>query len=142
MTTIAYRDGVLAADTLHTWNGTRDLIEAKAWRIGRVLAAASGPTSLIVKFRDWVKAGMSGDSPFHGPEGNGNGLVVSSAGVVCFDRHGAWPVRKDYYTLGSGSDLATGALAMGADAEKAVRVAIEFDTATGGDVTVLRLGES
>jgi len=141
LTTIAYRAGVLAADTLHTWNGTRDLYEPKAWRVGDKLVAASGSTSLIMRFREWVAAGMEGESPMHGVEKGGNGLVVTADGVTCFDIHGSWPVREEHYALGSGSDIATGAMAMGATAEEAVRAAIRFDTGSGGEITVLRLAE-
>jgi ATP-dependent HslUV protease subunit HslV len=44
----------------------------------------------------------------------------------------------EFYALGSGSRIAYGALAAGASAEEAVRIAARYDTSTGGEVVVLR----
>jgi len=44
VTTIAYRDGVLAADTLSTANGLRDDYGAKVWKHKGVLGAGGGIT--------------------------------------------------------------------------------------------------
>jgi len=49
-------------------------------------------------------------------------------------------VRAPFYALGSGYQVAMGAMEFGATAEEAVRAAIKWDTGSGGDVTVLRLG--
>lgn len=40
--------------------------------------------------------------------------------------------------MGSGGEFASGAMAMGATAAEAVRIAMKFDTKTGGEITVLR----
>lgn len=138
MTTIAYRDGKLAGDSRATANGLIDNQTTKVWEHKGVLIGASGSQALCEKFRSWVIAGIDGESPFEGAE-DGNGLVVSKAGVVCFGNSGSWPVKEPFYTLGSGYQLALGALAMGASAKEAVEVAARFDTMTGGKITVLSL---
>mgnify|MGYP001606552882 CR=1 FL=1 len=46
-----------------------------------------------------------------------------------------------YYAWGSGSDVAFGALAMGADAVEAVRVAALFDQATGGTIRSMAISQ-
>lgn len=138
MTTIAYRDGKLAGDSRATANGLIDNQTTKVWSHKGVLIAASGSQALCEKFRTWVVAGMDGESPFEGAD-DGNGLVVSMAGVVCFGNTGSWPISEPFYTLGSGYQLALGALAMGASAEEAVEIASRFDTMTGGKITVLSL---
>lgn len=137
MTTIAYRDGVLAADTLATSNGLRDDYGTKVWRVGKVLVAAAGTRALCLKFREWVAAGMDGESPF--AKGDGNGIVVSDAGIVCWSENGCWPVGQPFYALGSGYQVAMGAMEMGATAEDAVRAAIKWDTSSGGEITALPL---
>jgi ATP-dependent protease HslVU (ClpYQ) peptidase subunit len=42
----------------------------------------------------------------------------------------------EYRAIGSGRDLAMGAMAMGATAAQAVQVAIKHDRSTGGDIIV------
>lgn len=51
MTVIAYRDGVLAADSLVTWRAHRDGHVRKIFKVGRILATASGTTALAQAFR-------------------------------------------------------------------------------------------
>ena len=143
MTTIAYRDGVLAADSLVTCGGGADGFVSKARRIDGLLTAASGSTVHAERFFNWLAGGAPGDCPLVGlPENSRtNGLVVLPSGrlrVWCHE--GSWdftPLRG-FYALGSGTDYAIGAMEMGADAERAVQVATIHDIATGGPITVLR----
>lgn len=137
MTTIAYRDGALAADSLSTANGLRDGMGVKVWRVGEALVSACGSRSLCLKFRAWVAGGMEGQSPFEGTE-EGNGIVATPARVICFGQHGSWPVDAPFYSLGSGYQIAIGAMEMGATAEQAVSCAIKHDIGSGGEITVLK----
>jgi hypothetical protein len=136
LTTIAWRNGYLAADTLWTANGARDDYGPKIERIGTLLVGCSGPVPVGIKFRAWVSGGFNGPSPL---DGDGNGLIVWPHGVVGWCQAGPWPVSAPFYCLGSGSDYATGAMEMGATAEEAVRVAMLHDYCTGGEITVLKL---
>lgn len=140
MTTIAYRDGVLAADTLATSNGLRDSIQHKIWRNGRILVGAAGSVSLCQSFRSWVVDGMTGDSPFKGKD-DGNGLVVSRHGIICFDSFGPCQIHAPFYALGTGYQIAMGSMQRGATAEQAVSDAIVWDICSGGKVDVLRLDD-
>lgn len=63
MTTIAYRDGVMAADTLTTWGNSRDGYVSKIAKRGSVLAAGSGSMAHVQRFLDWFRTGMKGDPP-------------------------------------------------------------------------------
>lgn len=137
MTTIAWDGKTLAADTLATADGLRDNRAVKIWRHGKALVGAVGNQAACIRFRSWVLDGMNGESPFK--EADGNGLVVSEAVTVCFGEHGGWPVKEPFYTLGSGYQIALGALARGATAREAVEIAARFDTMTGGDITELTL---
>lgn len=58
--------------------------------------------------------------------------------VLLWGPHGWERTQNPTVTMGSGSQFAEGAMAMGATAEQAVRVAMLFDTKSGGEVTVLR----
>lgn len=138
MTTIAWDGKTLAADTLATSNGLRDNKTIKIWRHGGALIGACGSQALCERFRTWAIAGMEGKSPFEGAD-DGNGLVVTQEAVLCFGNNGCWKVSEPFYTLGSGYQLALGALAMGATAKQAVEVAAKYDTSTGGEITALSL---
>jgi hypothetical protein len=138
LTTLAYRDGVLAADTLWVGGGTRDGYGPKIERIGNLLVGMSGSIPMGLRFRAWVASGFAGACPLDDCP-DGNGLIIWPHGVVGWCSRGAWPVSEPFYTLGSGEQYAMGALAMGATAEEAVRVAMRFDVSTGGEITVLKL---
>ena len=142
MTTIAYRDGVLAADTLATWCGGRSGYATKVVKRGPMLAAASGAATACGRFLDWFKSGMP-DMPDMG-DGQKEGywatgiIVMPDDMIVEFSPDGVSRKRAEMYAVGSGADYALGAMAAGATAEGAVQAAIRFDTKSGGEITVLR----
>lgn len=137
MTTIAYRDGVLAADTLTTANGIRCGHHVKIHRFGRLLTGYCGRSSNYEAFRSWVKAGAEGK--FTSAEGNV--FIVTPDGVAIVWGDGDYPWRETgaMWALGSGEQLALGAMAAGATAEEAIHAAIAWDTGSGGPVTAIRL---
>jgi ATP-dependent HslUV protease subunit HslV len=137
MTTVAWDGTTLAADSLSTANGLRETMGAKIWRVGPLLVGAAGSRALCLRFREWVADGLDGESPFHGTD-EGNGLVVPPTGQpLAWGEHGCWTCPADIYALGTGYQLAMGAMAAGATAEQAVEIAARFDTHTGGPITVL-----
>lgn len=140
MTTIAYRNGVMAADSLTTSNGARDGIVRKIDCVHGVLIGAAGSLAACQAFRAWVIAGMQGPDPFRNDD-VGNGLLVAPDGtLVVFSVTGPATMQTPFYALGSGYQFAMGAMAYGATAEEAVRVARQFDTQTGGEIITLRRG--
>lgn len=52
-----------------------------------------------------------------------------------------YPINEPYVAVGSGSSWAMGALAMGASAEQAIKIAIKFDTNCGGAVQLESINE-
>lgn len=141
MTTIAYRDGVLAGDTLVTENGLRVGHVTKCGSVGGVLWAVTGCLIHQVEFHDWLKGGLRGSPPsMKTPEGATSSAIVIACGrLLTFDEHGQdhMPL-PEFHAVGSGAPLAMGAMAAGADAEQAVRAAIALDVYSGGDVVVVR----
>lgn len=142
MTTIAYRDGVLAADTRSSSN---DCVlsdrHPKIVRRGRVMAAATGTTAMCREFLAWVSGGMRGAPPENPHPSNSEwtywGLVVSPTGAWVFQEPGVVPVTSEFYAMGSGRDFALGAMMAGASAADAVAVAMRLDTCSGGEVRAL-----
>jgi len=141
MTTIAYRDGVLAADTQLTMNDCVDGTQVKIVQKGPVKAAASGTAAMCQQFRDWFLAGMVGDPPpaQHAQNGDWNywGMLFHGETILCWQAPGWVRIVAPYFSCGSGADFASGALAHGASAAEAVRAAMQHDTSTGGEITVL-----
>lgn len=139
MTTIAYRDGVLAADSLTTSNGVRESPRLKIRNIKGLLVAGAGTSAICDRFFDWVKAGMTGLSPWEGHD-CGNGMIITPDDtILVFGANGPWQVERNFYSMGSGEQIALGAMAHGATAEEAVGHAIAYDVYSGGDIrTVTR----
>lgn len=137
MTTIAYRDGVLAADTqVNSGNGNR---AGRIRKIGRTadghLWAYTGSTEHQAACATWAEM-REGDPPAI----EGCFILIDPTG-----RHREWwgkgwiAAEDPQAAWGSGERVARGAMFVGASAQEAVRAAIAIDTDSGGDVTVLRL---
>lgn len=137
MTTIAYRDGVLAADTLHSSDGIvishrskLEVLENGGW------LATKGCSGFGRALRQWLEGGRIGDQP----KGDGGGILVHPDGALeafedgfCEHLEGA-----PYFAFGSGQQIALGAMFAGATAEQAIAAAINHDVYTGGEVIALR----
>lgn len=145
MTTIAYRDGVLAADTWARSGWTRAGDVTKIVQVGAVLAGACGSGAICKAFLDWVRRGCVG-LPDMGPSDDKEGvrsgtgvLVLPDDGIVQFDP-GVPPMllRPPFLAMGSGGPIALGAMAVGASAEAAVGAALIWDGGSGGHVVVLQ----
>lgn len=140
MTTIAYRDGVLAADTLTTRGATAIVGVTKVAKGGTRMGGACGGAGFCSEWLAWIRE----ERP-EPPEAkcvddcNDVGMVVHADGrLEIYEPSGAYTIETPYYAFGSGRDQALGAMFAGADAETAVRAACEHDVYTGGPVTVLR----
>lgn len=138
MTTIAYRDGVLASDSLVSSGNTRAGEVRKIARHGNLMGGISGPLDAAEKFLRWIESGCEGDCPQLG-DGSDAILIrgrktfyVGPSGTVV-------PFRAPFAATGSGENLAIGAMAMGASAIEAVKVAIRFDEGSGGRIASLTL---
>lgn len=147
MTTIAYRDGILAADTGITSGNIiapGSVVKIVVMPDGR-LAGASGDASFVSMWLRWAASGAPEPSPeIKERDGNtiGWGLIVERDGSVTeYDSAGSFNMVAPYYALGSGEQIALGAMWAGASAEDAVRAAIAIDKGTSGDVVVLNLGD-
>ena len=140
MTTIAYRDGVLATDSLVSSGNERAGYTPKAGRKGRLLFAGSGSSGLIRRFAAWLMAGAQGDPPAlkEGEHTAGVYVFLPDDRVVWFYECGHECLSTPFWAAGSGGHFAKGAMAMGAIAEEAVRIAIQHDTGSGGDICILR----
>jgi ATP-dependent HslUV protease subunit HslV len=140
VTTIAYRDGVLAADTQITAGGGVSGHVQKAFRKGSILYSTTGCSGLGDAFLTWVAGGLKGDPPVMKEDDNdAHGYIFPGGDRVVWRFNKVWATHHaPFFAFGSGADYALGAMEMGATAEQAVAAAIKFDTNSGGPITVLR----
>lgn len=147
MTTIAYKGGIIAADTGLTAGGMRDAHMSKiAKNKAGELVGGAGDAWWIVDFLEWFKAGATGHAPAIMDDSSSQAISISRRGkITCYEsgngRTRAFIIRARYHSLGSGRRIATGAMFVGAHPADAVRAAIAHDDGTHGRVETLRLGK-
>lgn len=153
MTTIAYKDGVLASDSRATWAGNVKANCIKMWRIqskvepvkGEVLLGVCGNLAAALLFKDWMEAGGAPNLKERGVDADDSfgAIIVHKSGLYSADhlcRIEAMP--EEFWSDGSGSQFALGAMACGKSAADAVRVASRFDCYTGGRIVTMSLTAS
>jgi ATP-dependent protease HslVU (ClpYQ) peptidase subunit len=140
MTTVVYRDGILAADTLVTQGGAVKVHGEyrKIRRIGDHLVGTSGGVADCERFVNWLMAGEDAEPP----KGEYAAIVVSPNGRVR-EIEGGHPLPRPrnakFFAIGSGAPFALAAMYAGADAVTAVKIAAKIDTATGLPVRSIKL---
>jgi ATP-dependent HslUV protease subunit HslV len=138
MTTIAYREGVIAGDTNVHSSGT---LVGTMWKIGRradgALIGAAGAASHIRAWLEWFQEGEGGIRP-QVKENEAQAVIVRPNGQIEWhDDVGHHCIEASFFAIGSGRDIAIGAMAMGATPAEAVDVARSHDVHTGGKIVSL-----
>ena len=153
MTTIAYKDGVLATDSRATWDGHVKSNCVKMWRIqsrvdpvkGEVLIATAGDLYAALLFKDWLELGGEPklkDRGVDGTEGDFDAFIAHKSGIYAANHLcRIEPVYMDEWAHGSGRLAALAAMACGKSAVEAVRIAARFDAYTGGRIVSMILTE-
>jgi len=143
MSVVAYRDGVLAADS-RAYGGKWCASPGAKRKIHRLedgtrIGITSGIVGMPERFLAWLAAGAD-------PKAWGEGapdlraLIIKPGGEVFLvddGLHFSGPIECEFYAIGSGGDFALGAMAAGMPAREAVGIACQFDQHCGGPVTVL-----
>lgn len=146
MTTIVWDGRTLAVDSLRTAGGIIESYETKKLflDVGNYVAATGcGDYQNVLQFIAWLR----GDKDVKFPtdkEDNGSGIAINKDGeLMRFLFSGAGvPFREgSMFSDGSGWELAIGALEAGADAEKALGIAIKRDAYTGGNIQKYTINE-
>lgn len=145
MTTIAYRDGVLAADRRAYSGGKSPIgLKTKVERLkdGSLLGVSSTVVGASTQIRDWVERGCPLPAPDDLQPESFELLLIRPSGEVFYACNAptlTGPLEAAFLAVGSGSDYALGAMSMGASAVEAVEVAASHDPWTGGGVNSLLL---
>ncbi len=143
MTTIAYRDGVMAADTALTQYSLYEGKFTKITRLNRwdgieIIVGVAGTPAHQIAFCSFLETGALSDRPDLDKDAHFNAIAVDPAGnVELYDQHLiAVPIDEAFHAFGSGKELAIGAMATGMSAEDAVRIACQYDIYSSEPVTI------
>ena len=141
MTTIAVRDGKMAADCGQNGGGIRRGTINKIERINGILVACCGYASEIEEFSAWLKKGkVDEERPKFDKSEDFSALTLDAKGVNVWNWK-CWgqPLEAPFYAMGSGNEIAMGAMGAGASAEQAVKIACELDIYSDLPVQVEKL---
>lgn len=142
MTAIAYRDGVLAADTAG-WYG--DIVY---WHFSKIFRFSDGTLFAAMGQAEYwdafVKGRIKNEEPTEIPEKDEDfyGILILPCGKVQFLGRSFKPHDAGvapFYAIGAHVEFLTGAMAAGASAEEAVRLCIEYCAHAAGEVRIERL---
>lgn len=149
MTTVAFDGRTMAADTLATDNwGLKERVDDKILRGPDYLAGTAGNNGAIKRW--WAQVCqldlehvLAYGYPDFDADRNDPAIVLADAAGNIW-RHitgGFFKVSRGFHAVGSGRDYALAAMHLGKTAAEAVRLAMEFDNGTGGDVLEATLQE-
>jgi ATP-dependent protease HslVU (ClpYQ) peptidase subunit len=140
MTTLVYRDGILAADTQITYGSTR--IPGHATKIHKLPDGSLYGFVGSLETGELMRRALLNPDPENRPDlkvDTYEGIVLTATGKMLFFEDRGWiPLKLPYIAMGSGMHYAFGALAMGATASEAVKVAMKLDGGSGGKCKQLK----
>jgi hypothetical protein len=136
MTTVAIKDGIIAADSAVYDRGTLVGTCHKLTRLrdGTIITGTGGWDSLTT-FREWYANGPKSERPRLGD--SFEAFVIKPNGASYWYGIAALPTRLNigkFHALGSGYQIAMGAMAAGASAIEAVKIACKLDSGTEAPV--------
>lgn len=142
MTTIAFRSGIMCADT-QAYMGRGEpghARKSKVYRLGdgSLLGVSSSIIGAAVRLVPWVEAGCDHEAwsiiKDYESELRFEMIHVRRDGEmrVWNDAYTPTTIEVEYYAIGSGAPYALGAMAAGVTAKGAVAIACQFDNFSGG----------
>ena len=147
MTTLAYRAGVMASDSrAYAGNSLSIGNKPKIHRLkdGSIFAVSSRVPGIDSVLREWVERGAVLALAPRVDTRTFTLLLVKPTGAVFYAENEftlSGPLQGEFFAIGSGDNIALGAMAMGADAVRAVAIACELDVWTKGPIMTMKLKE-
>jgi hypothetical protein len=151
MTCIAYRDGIIAADSQETDGNNIKTPCQKLFRIakgknkGHILATQGASFSGMV-FVDWYAGAReempSSDRDLIDSDDAFGILLLTPKGLFEVDKScRPVPISTSFYAIGDGGPIAMGAMEMGASARRAVAAACKWNIHCSGPVAWMELDD-
>lgn len=142
MTTIAYKNGVLAADTRCTIEDVIDPSQHKKvfrFKNGALIGLA-GDTGVMMNVLKKLRRDPEDFETIKVDKKDLNAIYVKPNGKVFERDDNGWiPITAKYAATGSGYLAALVAMRCGKSAVQAIKIAMEFDKNTGGKVRSVKL---
>lgn len=144
MTTVAYRAGVMAADSRITEDseagGTRLGKCEKLYRKADAIIGLAGESEPGLVFLDWYGSGKEAPEILVHGEADFSALVLTDKGLFSYGR---WcrgeKVLNKFWAIGSGAKAALAAMECGAGAVEAVRIACKVDPYSAPPIRAMSL---
>ncbi len=144
MTTVAYRDGVMAADS-GVWFGDASFPWARKVVKGLdgTLYGCAGDAAQVGAFIEWVEQGCNGERPVaETVEGGASSYLVlvspPTGSIRVLTAKGVEVYDAPYFAIGGGNVGAFCAMHAGASAERAIEAAIAHASGAIGPVQSVR----
>ncbi len=143
MTIIAFKEGVMASDSLICQDNKRIGSIKKIFELPNATVGLAGTWQHCITFLAWFKnnADLTNlPKDFHEEKWDFEALVYNkTTKAVELYTNAFTPdiIEADWYAIGMGADFALGAMAAGVSAETAVEIAIIFSIDCGGKVQVV-----
>lgn len=140
MTVIVWDGETLAADRQSSHQNLRRSV-TKISKHGDLLIACSGTYTAAQAVKAWLVSGAEvEDFPFARVDEHTAVIAINKEGQILRFEDSPFPVvlNDKIIAEGTGRDFALGAMAMGADAAKAVEIACVYDIYSGGGIDRLK----
>ncbi len=148
MTTIVFRNGIMACDSQITYDDTKFFGVKKIEGGLNSLIGIAGASRFANCIFDWWRAVEADEFINVGDWHRATTLVAEEVvmllahrtqGLFRLDFTGrATRLHDNYSSLGTGAPFALGAMAMNATATEALKVAMKFDLYTGGSIDTVK----
>jgi hypothetical protein len=143
MTTIVWDGKTLAADRQCTWDDLKSVVN-KLDEIQGFLFGCAGKYAYAQNMIEWYRAGANPDDfpETNKGEDGVDMLVITPDREIFVYGESPYPMvftQSEKIAIGTGKGIAYGAMAMGATAVQAVRIASKYDVNTGMGIDTLTL---
>lgn len=144
MTTIATDGRTIAADGQASANGVRMSRTVKKIVVEEgAVYALCGASAMTRPAIEWIKSGAVPDKQPKGDEMGWSMLVIKRDSALVYTSRSAYPDDVEYpLTMGSGGEIAKGAMVAGKSPESAVVIACDLDINSGGEIQVVNISEA
>jgi ATP-dependent protease HslVU (ClpYQ) peptidase subunit len=145
MTIVVYRDGYIVSDSMLSHGNIHFCTARKITKTKKgVLAGASGNVRCISEFLKWVEKDTYKNPPLHIFEDEDfNGMIIYPTNrIFLYENNFPYEVEGKFAAIGSGGDVAIGALYTGASALTAVNAAIAHCIYCGGPIQMEKFNET
>lgn len=141
MTTIAIKNGYIAADTIASRGDRIAGYMSKILDCGSTYFSGCGDAAAMQEFFQWA-SGYNKKATNWVESEDFTGIEFRNDGTLWSYERSTVPFQvlpiTNHFAFGSGSHIATGAMEAGASAEEAVRIAAMYTFGTGGKIEVFK----